>query len=135
MLSNHRELKEELIQLGVKLTSQTDTELMAQFIGLYIEQGMTTKDAIKKVVEDKVEGTYAVAIISKQEPNKIYLSKNTGTLIVGVHDDFLIACSEPEVFQNYTDKYIVIGGNELVEVSLDNFNQNFAKYELKIAEK
>lgn len=136
MLSNHKEIREELHALGVDPISETDTELIVQYIGYYVNQKkMTTREAIIKVLEEKLEGTFALAIINKDEPNKIFLTKNTGTMIVGVHDDFLIACSEPEVFQNFTDKYFVVGDNELIEVDIDNISNELKKHELKKAEK
>ena len=87
------------------------------------------------MLQEKLEGTFALAVISKDEPNKIFLTKNTGTMIVGVHDDFLIACSEPEVFQNFTDKYFVVGDNQLIEVDIDNISTELKKHELKKAER
>ena len=59
-----------------------------------MDEGLSLEGAIQKTIKEKIHGTWALCIISKLEPSKIYLAKNAGTLVVGIHDDFLIASSD-----------------------------------------
>ena len=45
-INNSYDLKNELVKKGVKFLSETDTEVIAQLVGLYLDEGMSTKDAV-----------------------------------------------------------------------------------------
>lgn len=45
-INNSYDLKKELMEKGVKFTSETDTEVIAQLVGMYLDKGMTTKEAV-----------------------------------------------------------------------------------------
>lgn len=45
-INNSYDLKSELVKKGVKFLSETDTEVIAQLVGLYLDEGMSTKDAV-----------------------------------------------------------------------------------------
>ena len=65
--------------------SQTDTEIVALWIGYYLDQGLNLFESIKQSVE-KLEGAYSFVLISILEPNHMYIFKNTGTMVIGVSD-------------------------------------------------
>lgn len=50
-INNAFELKKELTALGIEFSSQTDTEIIAQLVGLYLDKGMNTKDAVTAALE------------------------------------------------------------------------------------
>lgn len=50
-INNSFELKGELIAAGVKFSSETDTEVIAQLIGQFLDKGMSTKDATAAALE------------------------------------------------------------------------------------
>lgn len=45
-INNSYDLKKELIKKGIEFKSETDTEVIAQLVGLYLDEGMNTKDAL-----------------------------------------------------------------------------------------
>ena len=66
ILSNYLQLKEEMItKLGITPKTETDTELVAQLTGYYIDQGLNVKQAFEKCLE-KLEGSFALAMISTE---------------------------------------------------------------------
>jgi glucosamine--fructose-6-phosphate aminotransferase (isomerizing) len=116
MLNNYKSAKEELISLGVELASDTDTELIAQFIGYYLNQGDDIEEAIRKTLENKVEGSWSLVIMHTGTPNKLFIAKNAGAMVVGLHKDFNIIASETAAFQDYTGKYYQVEDNAIVVV-------------------
>ena len=119
ILSNFKELKEEMItKLGITPKSETDTELVAQLTGYYMDQGYSTKEAFEKCLE-RLEGSFALAMVSTETPDKLYFAKNAGPLHVGLCDDMIIASSDVSVFSNYTKKYITVEDNEVTVMSLN----------------
>lgn len=50
-INNFFELKNELIKSGIKFTSETDTEVIAQLIGTYLDEGMGTKEAVAQALK------------------------------------------------------------------------------------
>ena len=70
IIENYMEIKNELIEYGYNFLSETDTEVLAHYID-YINKGDLT-EAIKTVLR-RVRGSYAFAVFSRQEPDKIIL--------------------------------------------------------------
>jgi len=63
--------------------SETDSEVIALLIGLYLdEEGTEIVDAIKKACL-KLVGSYNLAIIYLKDPSAVYAIKNTGELCIG----------------------------------------------------
>ena len=77
-------MKDELRDTyGIKPLSATDTEVVAIWIGVYIDQGMSLFEAITKCIS-VLEGAYTFVLISILEPDAMYIIKNTGTVVIGV---------------------------------------------------
>ena len=112
-----------ITKMGIKPKTETDTELIAQLTGYYMGQGLNTKDAFEKCLS-KLEGAFAVALISTETPDKLYLAKNAGPLHVGLCDDMLIASSDVSVFSNYTKKYVTVEDNKVLVLGVGD---KFAK--------
>ncbi|MDP2696043.1 MAG: glutamine--fructose-6-phosphate transaminase (isomerizing) [bacterium] len=74
IVENYKELKVQLTKLGHRFRSQTDTEIIAHLIEEY-----GFDQALKKIV-----GAYALAVINKDEPNKIYFARLGSPLVVGI---------------------------------------------------
>ena len=65
--------------------SDTDTEIIAQLIGVELDQGLSLSEAIKAGT-DKLLGTFSIVLISILEPDVMYVVKNTGAMVIGVSD-------------------------------------------------
>ncbi len=82
IIENHINLKNELIQKGHLFRSETDTEVIPHLIEeeLLKDPNQTIKDVIPGLIQ-KIEGKYAIVILSEQEPDKIYFIKNGSPLL------------------------------------------------------
>lgn len=96
LIENYHQLKEELRDKHQIIpVSQTDTEIVALYIGIFLDQGFELFEAIKKCVEI-LEGAYSFVLISILDPESMYIVKNTGTMVIGVAQQ-LQAVEEEEV--------------------------------------
>ena len=118
IIENAKELKEELIKEGIKFNSNTDTEVIAALIDYYYESDM--KEAINKAIK-RLKGSYALAIISEDE-NKLYAVRCESPLILGIGDNEYFVTSDIGAILSYTNKYVLLGENEIVTLTKDNYS-------------
>jgi len=98
-LENVEELREELTHLGVHLTSKTDTEVIPQFIGYYMDQNMSFHDALTKTLKEKIIGTWGLVILNKDDPDKLVVCRNGSPLLVGLAQNAVYVASEVRLFE------------------------------------
>ena len=118
IIENAKELREQLTNEGVKFNSQTDTEVMAAIINKYYDGDM--KEAISKAIKE-VKGSYALAIINEDEPDKLYAIRCESPLILGIGDNEYFVTSDIGAILSYTKKHILLSKNEIVELTKDGY--------------
>ncbi|WP_028043989.1 glutamine--fructose-6-phosphate transaminase (isomerizing) [Candidatus Stoquefichus massiliensis] len=99
IIENYRELKEELIKKGYQFQSETDSEVVVQLLDLYDAGNIF--EATKKVLK-KIEGSYALCIVSTKEPDKIVVAKKDSPLIIGKVNNAYVAASDIPALLEYT---------------------------------
>lgn len=132
IIENYMELKNDLIAKGYEFKSQTDTEVIA---GLYdsLFDGNALNTLIKTA--EKLEGSYAVAMIVKGYDDKVYAMKKDSPLIVGKgNGENYLASDIPAILPYTRDCYIVNDG-EFIEISKNSikvFDKDANEKEVKI---
>jgi glucosamine--fructose-6-phosphate aminotransferase (isomerizing) len=134
IIENFDEIKERLLEKGYFFKSQTDTEIIAVLIGSYLDSNETIEAAIQYSLKE-LSGTWALVIIHKDFPNKIWITRNGSPLLLGMEDDYIMVASEQIAFHNYIKKYIVIDNHDLIEVTKENdkitYSKNVHRYTIK----
>ncbi len=129
IIENYRELKEKLIKEGHQFLSETDTEVLPHLIEKFFKGDLVT--AVRKALSF-VKGAYALAIIAKNDPQKLVLAKNSAPLLFGLGDNEFLAASDPSAIISRTKKVIYLDDGELAVLTPDNFSiQDF--HQRKIA--
>jgi len=103
IIENYRQLKEKLIQKGHKFISETDTETIPHLIEHFFKGNL--EEAVRQALK-YVKGTYALAIIAKEDPGKLVLARNSAPLLIGLGDGEFIAASDPSAVITHTKKVI-----------------------------
>ena len=117
IIENYAEIKKELLEQGVKFSSDTDTEVVAQlFSKLYDGDLYST---LKKVLK-RIRGTYAFAIIHKDFPDRMICCRNHSPLIVGLGDHQNFIASDVSAILKYTRDIIYLEDGDVVLVTKDN---------------
>lgn len=134
IIENYADIKHDLLMKGIHSTSQTDSEIIALLIGSYLDEGMNMNNAIQNTV-NKLIGTWALAIIHKDYPNKLWITRNGSPLLLGIETNFVMIVSEPIAFNNQIKRYIVLDNNDLIEITHteDNiiYGENIHRYNTK----
>lgn len=120
IIENYSELKLELESRNHIFKSKTDTEVIAHLIeeALKDNPSLGLEHAVLESVR-KLRGSYALAIISSVEPDKIICARNESPLVIGIGENALYCASDILAFLHLTNKVIVIEDGELVTLSLD----------------
>lgn len=113
IIENAEELREKLITDGVKFKSETDTEVACAVINKYYEKDPIA--AITKVLKE-LKGSYAFGIIFK-DSDKLYAVRKDSPLIIGIGEEENYIASDIAAIINYTNKYILLEDNEIVEIT------------------
>lgn len=116
IIENYLELKEFLISKGRTFLSDTDTEVVAQFLD-YKYQG-DPLETIEKVMT-KLKGSFALGIMFKDFPDRIYAVRRESPLIVGVAEgESFIASDVPAILQ-YTRQYYLLEHDEIATLTTE----------------
>ena len=126
IIENYQELKQQLLQEKYIFHSETDTEIIAVLIGKYLDNGESMFSSIQKTLE-QLKGTWAILIIHRDYPNKVWASCNGSPILLGMEESFIMFVSEKIAFSNYIKQYIVLNNNDLFEISIENNKINYNK--------
>ncbi|MGM0436779.1 MAG: glutamine--fructose-6-phosphate transaminase (isomerizing) [Bacillota bacterium] len=119
IIENFQELKSELIEKGHDFKSETDTEVIAHLI----EEKYTSnlKDAVREAVK-VLDGSYALAVLSTKEPDKIIGVRKDSPLVIGKNNGENFIASDMTAFLSYTDQFYILDDGEMAEVTKDNIS-------------
>ncbi|RLI17979.1 glutamine--fructose-6-phosphate transaminase (isomerizing) [Candidatus Bathyarchaeota archaeon] len=118
IIENFSELKQELENLGHVFKSKTDTEVIVHLIEHVwkTKPSLSLADAVLEAVK-RLEGSYAIAVISPKEPNKIVCARYESPLVIGVNENAVYCASDIPAFLPLTNKAVIINDGELVILS------------------
>lgn len=116
IIENYIKLREWLTKKGYNFESETDTEVIPNLIDYYYKGDLF--EAVTKATA-KMEGSYAIGVISKNEPDKLIAVRKDSPLIVGLgKDEFFIASDIPAVL-GYTRDVYLLEDKEFVVITND----------------
>lgn len=117
VIENYTMLKDDYLQ-DVVFESDTDTEVIVQLIEKFSKEGLETEEALLKTLH-VVIGSYAIALIDKEDTDVIYVAKNKSPILIGVGNDFNVVASDAMAMIHVTDAYIELKDKEIVIVKND----------------
>ncbi|MGH7328478.1 MAG: glutamine--fructose-6-phosphate transaminase (isomerizing), partial [Polyangiaceae bacterium] len=113
IIENHVELRRALEKSGVKLASDTDTEIVAHLV--HEEMGKKNGDfasAVRRALA-RVRGAYAIAIVCGDVPGTILVAKNASPLVIGIGDGEMLAASDIPALLAHTREVIFLEDGEM----------------------
>lgn len=125
-IENAAILKEELLAKRYKFASQTDTEIIANLIGMYLDEGMELDDAFARALS-RMEGTWGICMISKDDPGKIRVARLGSPIIIGIGNDHMFVASEHTAFNRHTSSFIELKDGEIATVTANGVNLDISR--------
>ena len=139
IIENYLELKEKLTRKGYVFYSETDTEVAVKLIDYYYKKYEGTPiDAINHAMV-RIRGSYALAVMFKDYPEEIYVSRKDSPMILGIEDGESYIASDVAAILKYTRNVYYIGNMELAcvrkgEITFYNLDGEEIEKELKTIE-
>ena len=136
IIENYLELKEKLTRKGYVFYSETDTEVAVKLIDYYYKKYEGTPiDAINHAMV-RIRGSYALAVMFKDYPEEIYVSRKDSPMILGIEDGESYIASDVPAILKYTRNVYYIGNMELAcvrkgEITFYNLDGEEIEKELK----
>ena len=116
ILENYGRLRHELLDAGIELQSDTDTELIAQLLGR--EAGPLTERVL--AVLPRLEGQYAVVAVHRAEPDVVVAFRNGPPLVVGLGEEENLVASDVTALLHRTRRVVYLENGDIAEVRRDD---------------
>jgi len=120
IIENYVELRESLIAEGYDFTSQTDSELIAHLLDLFINKGNSMIDAMY-LAKEKLDGAYAIAAIDLKDNSNLVIARNKSPLLIGLGTDEMFAASDPLAIAQLTNDFIFLEDGDVASISAEEY--------------
>lgn len=116
IIENFQRLKDELGQKGHRFISETDTEIIAHLLAENYRGDV--QQAVLSLIE-RLEGSYALAILSRHEPDKIFVVRKDSPLVIGKGQGENFIASDIPAFLKQTREFLILNDGECAQVTQD----------------
>jgi len=118
VIENYKELKNDFLN-ETNFYSDTDTEVIANLIEVF-SHTLTVEESIRKTLT-LLEGSYALLVIDRLNPNMMYAAKNKSPLLLGIGHGGTIIASDVMAFVGLANDYVTLDDKSFIEVNKDGF--------------
>lgn len=123
IIDNAAQLRAELENDGVRLTSDTDTEVLAHLIAR--SDAETLEEAVLAAL-GRIDGTYGLAVVDQARPDRIVVARNGSPIILGIGDREMHVASDTAALVRYTTQVVHLDDGELATLKTDGY-QTFTR--------
>ena len=144
IIENYSILKKILEEKGYKFRTDTDTEVLINFIEEIYKKSKSDFENTLNTALRQIRGAFAIAIINKKTPNYLYGARRGSPLVVGISENNFFLASDASPIVKHTNDVIYLKDNEIVKISSENLkitnlkkekiSPEVKKIELKIEE-
>jgi len=120
IIENHDALREELRVAGYDIQSDTDSEVIAHLVHQYLGSSTDLRDAVNKTIA-RLEGAYALGVISDEYPGLIVGARSGSPLVLGVGIDEHFIASDQMALRQVTDRFVYLEEGDVVELSSETY--------------
>jgi len=113
IIENYLELKDDLLKLGHRFSSETDTEIVSHLIVKHMDNGAAYLEAVQRTIQE-IRGSYALVIINAHEPRMLVAARKESPLILGLGEGEYFLASDIPAILPYTRRVIFLEDHDLV---------------------
>lgn len=121
IIENYVTIKTKLQKDGYKFLSETDTEVLPHLIDSFLKKGHSLMNAVRASLNE-IKGTYGIAVVYKNEPDKIIAAKKGSPLVIGIGDNEHYIASDVNALIGHTSRVVYLEDGEIVEITRDKFD-------------
>lgn len=119
IIENYASIKEELLHKGYTFQSETDSEVLLNFIeDIHINNECTLEEAIRVALK-RVTGAYVILILSKDHPDTLFAARKGSPLVIGIGNGEHFLGSDASPMLEYTKEVVYINDYELAIINPD----------------
>ena len=120
IIENYKDLKKLLKKEGYKFYTETDTEVLVNFIELCVSNSNDIDKGISYALS-KLEGAYGIVLIQKSNPNVMYAARKGSPLAFGKKNNNFFIASDATPIIEYTKKIIYLDNEHLLKIDGSEF--------------
>jgi glutamine---fructose-6-phosphate transaminase (isomerizing) len=120
IVENAAELRAKLAAEGVELASDTDTEVIAQLVGLRAGAGLPLEQAVREALS-LVAGTYGLAVVDDRQPDRIVVARNGSPVVLGVGHRAHYVASDVTALVRHTDQIVHLDDHEMAVLEAGSY--------------
>jgi glucosamine--fructose-6-phosphate aminotransferase (isomerizing) len=120
IIENYTELKQEMIDKGYEVITQTDTEIIAHLIYSFYAQNQDLLLAVQLTTK-KLVGAYAFAVITKDNPNEIVCAIQYSPLLLAIDNDSFYFASDINALLPVSGKIVFLEDGDVVSIKTDGY--------------
>ncbi len=135
IVENYRQLKQELLEEGLRFNSQTDTEVIAHLVSGYYDDGAEDLVTAVRRALKRLKGPSAIVVMSALEPDRLVAARlgNAGGVVLGVGEDEMYVASDMPAILDYTQEMIFLDDGDVALITQEG--AEFANLEGEAVEK
>jgi glucosamine--fructose-6-phosphate aminotransferase (isomerizing) len=118
IIDNCTELRAKLTADGVELVSETDSEVLAHLIAR--AQPTTLEEKVREALR-YVEGTYGIAVLHADFPDRIVVARNGSPVVLGIGEKEMFVASDVAALVSHTRQVITLDDGEMATIKADDY--------------
>ncbi len=122
IIENYHALKTSLQKKGYIFQSDTDTEVVVNLIEEIYDDGAVSFEGAIQLALQQIVGTYGLAIVNLDEPDRIYVARKGSPLLLGLGDGEMFIASDASPMVEHTSKVIYLDDGEMAIVRRDGYD-------------
>lgn len=120
IIENYESIKQNLIKEGFKFYSDTDTEVLVNFIEYFKEKQNVDLETAVRYALSEVIGAFAIAVMEEGKPEEIVVARLGSPLVIGIGADEFFIASDATPFIEYTQNAVYLEDGEMATIHLEH---------------
>jgi glucosamine--fructose-6-phosphate aminotransferase (isomerizing) len=122
IIENYARLKEDLVSHGFSFRSETDTEVLANLIEFFYNQGENiSAEVALQLALSKVVGAYGIAVLCSAEKDKMVVARKGSPLVVGLGNGEYFVASDASPIAEFTNHVVYLSDEDMAIIQRNNF--------------
>ncbi len=121
IIENYLHLRDQLEKRNVKFFSETDSEVIVQWVGEELEKSNDILAAIQATVKE-LRGAYALVVVSQSTPDRIIAARHGAPLVIGLGVNENYVASDSLALLPFTQDFVILEDGDVAEIFRDSYH-------------